>query len=119
MEWIVGIIVIAALFYFFVIKRAGNLPFWKVAAAHPMEAMMFFATNPHWHIGQKPRDREVSGPFLFADPRTGQTVKIYGDFDHIEETQAKFMADSKQGFTLLKSQVNSDPHFHEKITRQF
>lgn len=45
MEWIVGLLIAGFLYYYLVMKKAGNLKFLKVAQAHPEEAYAFFKGN--------------------------------------------------------------------------
>lgn len=78
------------LYYYFVMKKAGNLPFWKLVNQHPEEAFRFISTNPHWHIGQKPTHRQVVGPFKMWNPDTGQRISAYCENEFIETTQKEF-----------------------------
>ena len=102
MYWVLGILALAAFWYFYVMRKAGNLPFWKAAADHPTEAMIFFKVSQAWFIDEKPTHISVLGPYLFADPLTGKTHKIYAQADVIEETQEFFLHDMQSGFKKLR-----------------
>lgn len=70
----------------------GRLSFWKLAAKLPDQAIEFMSSDPAWIIpgdsGVPPR---YVGPFLLSVPSLGRTIKIYGNPDRIEESQARFI----------------------------
>jgi hypothetical protein len=88
--WVVGAVVLGIVYFYF-LKRAGNLNFWKLVKNRPGDAREFFAANRYWHFGIKPADRLVVGPFLFTD-EFGVTDVLYCDADKLAATQAEFVA---------------------------
>ncbi len=71
---------------------AGRLSFWTLAAKLPDQAMEFFLSDSAWIVpGDSAAPPRCVGPFLLSVPSLGRTVKIYGDPEHIEESQARFM----------------------------
>jgi|GEM_PF-5305269 len=90
MEYALIFILAAVAYYYFIMKKAGNLDFWKKAAQNPGAAMMFFTSNSHWYIDEKPQ-HSVTGPYLFQSPLHGRTVKLYCDADYEKETQDEYI----------------------------
>lgn len=86
---------------------AGRLSFWKLASKLPEEAIRYMESDPAWivaHDSEKPPG--YSGPFFLPVQSIGRTVKVYGDPDRMEESQARFLelfrgALPKQGFPYL------------------
>lgn len=75
----------------FLVFKKGNLGFWNVVKAYPYEAWTFFNSRPEWHIGEKPRDRPVTGPMKAFNPLSGKYVSVYCDSDAIEASQQEFV----------------------------
>lgn len=120
--WMIGLGAVAAVavgWYFFVMKKQGNLPFWKVVERHPLEAIMFFFAHPAWHIDDKPTGKDMAGPFRCIDPRTGRMHKLYAERDGMDESQDKFIEDSKRGFPWLRSITDHDPTFYDRFLEAF
>ncbi len=86
---------------------AGKLSFWKLASKLPEQTIKFMESDPAWvfaHESDKPPG--FTGPFYLQVPSIGQTIKIYGDPEKIEESQAKFIKFNqdlipKQGFPYI------------------
>lgn len=84
MDWLFGLAILGFLFYFIAIKKGGSLKFWQLAARHPNEAMIFFATRDCFFVDlsgsvdKKSLGTNWVGPFLFSVPSVNSTVKIYG-----------------------------------------
>lgn len=84
MDWLFGFAILGFLYYWFVMRKAGNLKFWQVAARHPSEAMTFFATRDCFfidlsgNVDKKGLGENWVGPFFFSMPSVNRTVKIYG-----------------------------------------
>lgn len=71
---------------------AGNLSFWKLASKLPEEAIHFMKSDPAWvFANESEKPPGYSGPFFLPVPSLGQTIKLYGDPDRIEESQARFI----------------------------
>ncbi len=71
---------------------AGRLSFWKLAAKLPDQAIEFMSSDPAWTIpGDSGAPPRCVGPFLLSVPSLERTIKIYGDPDRIEESQARFI----------------------------
>jgi hypothetical protein len=76
MEWLLGIVVLAILFYFFVMKKRGNLDFWKIAAKYPDSAYQLFKDEDCWLIfedkslarNHNAPPGEWDGPFKLSIP---------------------------------------------------
>jgi hypothetical protein len=89
--WIGGAGVAAILWWKFIYLN-GNPKFWKLVASDAEAAERFFRETPGWHIGNKPSDRSVVGPFMFRSPSSGyQRVKLYCDADKIDKLQEAFV----------------------------
>lgn len=88
--------------YIFGRKNSRHQTFWKAAADNPAEAMMFFMLSSAWFVDKKPAGIDVSGPYIFVDPWSGNPHKIYAQSDVIEETQESFLHDMQSGFSKLK-----------------
>jgi len=97
---------VAALWYIFERKNLRRQTFWKAAADNPAEAMMFFMLSPAWFVDKKPAGIDVSGPYIFVDPWSGNPHKIYVQSDLIEKTQESFLRDMQSGFSKLKELAN-------------
>lgn len=88
MEWLLGIVVLAVLYYFFVMKKHGNLDFWKIAAKYPDSAYHLFKAEDCWLIFEDKslaRNRnnfppgEWDGPFKLSVPMLGgKMITVYG-----------------------------------------
>ena len=90
MEWIVGIgIAIVAIFMF--AHFSGNPDFWKLTRQHPNEAWRYFKSQPEWHVGYKPEEIKVTGPFQVLDPNSEELVTVYCNSDKIEKSQTEFV----------------------------
>ena len=100
MKWIVGLLIVGFLYYYFVIKKAGNLKFWKVAQAHPEEAYAFFKGNscfvifesepPGGYRANLPSGEWV-GPFKFPVPSQDRVLTIYGHSPEYQIAQNNFL----------------------------
>lgn len=83
MDWLFGFAILGFLFYWLVMRKAGNLKFWQVAARNPSEAMTFFATRDCFFIDltgfydKKDLGPNWVGPFFFSLPSTNHTLRIY------------------------------------------
>ena len=82
---VVAIVVLWRLF-----MRSGNLPFWKAVQDHPVAAAKFFNDHPDIYVG-KPEGVDVTGPFLFVHPISGESSSIYIDGNRIEAVQQEFV----------------------------
>jgi hypothetical protein len=100
MEWIIGIAVVAYLYYRFVLVKSGNLKFWKVAQANPEEAYAFFKHNSCFVIfereppgGYKANlpSGEWVGPFKFPVPSQDRVLTIYGHYPEYQIAQNNFL----------------------------
>jgi hypothetical protein len=113
MEWLVGIVVLAILFYFFVIKKHGNLDFWKIAAKYPDAVYQLFKDEDCWLIFEdKSLARnhddfppgEWDGPFKLSVPMLGsKVITVYGKVPEYVQSQQRFM--TKQSVTITSAEV--------------
>lgn len=104
MEWLIGIIIFAFLFYHFIMVKNGNLDFWKIANANPEEAYLFFEKSPHFvTFDTKPNGGYKSnlppgnweGPFKLPVPSQGKLVTIYGHSPEYQAAQNDFIRNIK------------------------
>jgi len=113
MEWIIGIVVLVVLYYFFVMKKHGNLDFWKLAAKSPDSAYQLFKEEDCWLVFEdKPLARssnnfppgEWDGPFKLSVPMLGgKVITVYGKVPEYVQSQQKFM--KKQGVIITSAEV--------------
>lgn len=113
MEWLLGIVVLAVLYYFFVMKKHGNLDFWKLAAKYPDSAYQLFKGEDCWLIFEDKslaRNRnnfppgEWDGPFKLSVPTLGsKVITVYGKVPDYVQSQQKFM--TKQDVMITSVEV--------------
>ena len=95
MEILFGLLVLALLFYFIVIRK-GGFGFWRKAQKHPEVAYAYFVANESWRVEDGLNDdRQPSrqhgswhGPFYLKVPSIGKTVRVYGKVGLYESSQA-------------------------------
>lgn len=105
MEWFVGIVIFAVLFYFIIMKKHGNLDFWKIATSVPDLAYLYFKENECWFVFEdKPSSGfrnnlpqgEWDGPFKLVVPMLGgKTITIFGKVPDYIQSEHEFMEDYK------------------------
>ncbi len=102
MKWVVIIGVILYLYYRFVMVKAGNLQFWKIANSNPDEAYMFFMASENFFIFEENLGGgyrknlppgEWDGPFKLFVPSKRISVTIFGRVPDYEVEQDKFMGE--------------------------
>src|SRR3546814_2708996 len=72
------------------LNLAGRLSFWKLASKLPEEAIRFMESHPAWVLTyNSERPPGYSGPYFLSVPSIGRTVRIYGDPDRMEESEAR------------------------------
>jgi len=113
MEWIIGIVVLVVLYYFFVMKKHGNLDFWKLAAKSPDSAYQLFKEEDCWLVFEdKPLARNSSnfphgkwdGPFKLSVPMLGsKVITVYGKVPEYVQSQQRFM--KKQCIMITSAEV--------------
>ena len=100
MTWLIGIAVVALLYYYFVIVKGGNLQFWKVASVHSDEAYAFFKQTPCFAVfeSEPPGGYRANlpsgqwdGPFKLPVPSQGRVVTIYGRSPDYQAAQEAFI----------------------------
>ena len=110
MEWLIVIVLLAILFYFFVMKKHGNLDFWKIAAKNPDSAYQLFKDEDCWLIFEDKSlalnfpPGEWDGPFKLSVPMLGgKIITVYGKVPEYFQSQQRFMR--KQSVTITSAQV--------------
>lgn len=74
------------------LSLAGRLSFWKLVSKLPEEAIRYMESDSAWvfaHESEKPPG--YSGPFFLLVPSMGRTLKLYGNPDRMEESEARFL----------------------------
>ena len=101
--FIVILIVVSAilLFYILVVRRLGNLPFWKTVNKYPDDAYDFFLTHDCWIVfeGKLPKGyrskfptSEWDGPFVHNIPKLDfKRIHILGRIGEYEKSQQEFL----------------------------
>jgi len=92
MSIIIFIIVLATLFYYFIIVRNGNLSFWKKASKNPDFVYKQLLEDDAWIIADgeiKINKEKFDGPFLLYIPSINKTVKFYGEVGKYRDSQKK------------------------------
>ena len=113
MEWLLGIVVLAILYYFFVMKKHGNLDFWKLAVKYPDSAYYLFKEEDCWLIFEDKSlahnhnnfpPGEWDGPFKLSVPILGgKMITVYGKVPEYVQSQQKFM--TKQDVMITSAEV--------------
>ena len=92
MDIIIFILILVALFYYFVMVRNGNLSFWKKASKAPDFVYEQLLEDSAWIVA----DRETkidkdkyNGPFLLYVPSIGRTIKFYGEVGKYEDSEKR------------------------------
>lgn len=86
------VIVLAALFYYFVMVKSGHLSFWKKAAKRPDFVYEQLLKDDAWIIDDgiiKIDKKRFDGPFFLYVPSMGKTVKLYGEVGKYEDCQKR------------------------------
>lgn len=102
---VIFVAVIGALTLF--LTFPGRLSFWKLASKLPEEAIRFMESDSAWVFAREfEKPAGYSRPFFLWVPSLGQTIKLYGDPDRIEHSQARFIEQyrdtiPKKGFPYL------------------
>ncbi|MGC1135808.1 MAG: hypothetical protein WA941_23490 [Nitrososphaeraceae archaeon] len=100
MYWLGLIIVFIVVFYFWFLKKQGNLDFWKTAKKNADEAYELFGSEDCWVIfSEKPEDGyhknlpegEWDGPFLHQVPKSRKLITVFGKVPDYYESQKRFM----------------------------
>jgi len=83
MKWFIGILILGLIYYIFILKKQGNLDFWKLAHKHQDEAYKFFKNDENWVILEedqiKPEGNNWDGPFRHRVPMLGdKLITVYG-----------------------------------------
>lgn len=89
---IISIIILAVLFYYFVMVKNGNLSFWKKAAKNPDFVYEQLLKDNAWVVDDdinKKDKNKYDGPFLLYVPSIGRTVKLYGESGKYEDSQKR------------------------------
>ena len=89
---LIVVIILAGLFYYFVMVKNGNMSFWKKAAKKPDFVYEKILKDSAWIIddGNSEIDKDkFNGPFFLYVPSVGKTVKFYCEFDKIEASQKR------------------------------
>ncbi len=95
MEIFIGLLVLAVLFYFIVIRK-GGFGFWRKAQNNPEFAYSYFVTSECWRVEDgfnddwQPSRQQGNwhGPFHLRVPSLGKTVRVYGKVGLYESSQA-------------------------------
>lgn len=113
MEWLFGIVVLAVLFYFFVMKKHSNLDFWKIVARYPDSAYQLFKNEDCWLIIEDQSlarnhnnfpPGEWDGPFRLSVPLLGgKVIMVYGKVPEYVQSQQRFM--TRQSVTITSAEV--------------
>ena len=91
MDIIIFIIILAIIYYVFLVK-AGNLSFWKKAAKKPDFVYEKLLKDDAWIIDDKTSKidkNKFTGPFLLYVPSIGKTIKFYGEVGKYEDSQKR------------------------------
>jgi hypothetical protein len=89
---IVAIIILVALYYYFVMVKHGNLAFWKKAGKNPDFVYEQLSKDDAWLIddGSVQIDKSgYDGPFMLYVPSLGKTIKFYGKVGQYEDSQKR------------------------------
>ena len=89
---IIFVVILVALFYYFVIVKNGNLSFWKKASKNPDFVYKQLLEDDAWIIydGETDIDKEkYEGPFMLYVPNVGTTIKFYGEIGKYEDSQKR------------------------------
>lgn len=92
MDIIIFVVILAALFYYFVMVKNGNLSFWKKAAKKPDFVYEHLLKDNAWIIydGISKIDKnKFDGPFLLYVPSIDKTIKFYGEVGKYEDSQKR------------------------------
>ena len=92
MEIIIFIIILAILFYYFVMVKNGNLSFWKKAAKNPDFVYEQLSKDNVWIIDDgntKINKEKFDGPFLLYVPSINKTIKFYGEIGKYKNSQKR------------------------------
>ena len=99
MLWWILIPLLMAFVVWYVIYRAGNPSFWKLASKFPDEAFDWSMAEDCWVVldpsdpnsGPPAPRGGYTGPFLLWIPKLGgKRVKVYGKHDQVEASQERF-----------------------------
>lgn len=89
---IIFIVVLAVLYYHFVIVKNGNLSFWKKVAKNPDFFYPQLLKDDAWIVDDgtsKIEKHRLNGPFLFYVPSLSRTIKFYGKVGKYEASQKR------------------------------
>ena len=89
---IIAIIILAVLYYHFVVVKHGNLAFWKKAGKNPDFVYEQLSKDGTWLVddGSTQIDKSgYDGPFLLYVPSLGKAVKFYGKVGEYEHSQKR------------------------------
>lgn len=98
---LISLILIGGSVVWYLVYRAGNPTFWKVAASNPDAAYEWFVEEDCWVViepetpsGRPPPPRRLfTGPFFLIVPKTGgRRVALYCRHDQIEDSQSRFLS---------------------------
>ena len=90
MYLIVIVVVLATLFYYFVMYKNGNLSFWKKVAKNPDLFYEMTLNNEAWIIDDGKHEinkTKYDGPFSLYVPCVGKTIKYYGKIGKYIESE--------------------------------
>lgn len=94
MYYLIGVILLVIIFYF-LMKKQGNLGFWKKAAKNPEFVYKELANDDAWIVDDGVTEvdkKEYDGPFLLHVPSLGKIVKVYGKVGKYEDSQKRIEA---------------------------
>lgn len=89
---IITIIILAFLFYYFVMVKNGNLSFWKKANKKADLVYNELLDDEAWLIDNNSIQidkKNYAGPFLLYIPSLKKTIKFYGKVGQFEESQKR------------------------------
>lgn len=89
---VIAIIILAVLYYYFVMVKHGNLAFWKKAGKNPDFVYEQLSKDGAWLIddGSTQIDKSgYDGPFILYIPSLGKTIKFYGKVGEYEDSQKR------------------------------
>lgn len=100
MNWLIGMVVVAFLYWFFIL-RPGRLDFWKVAAQNSDAAYDHFVSASCWKVfedGLPENYRSIVptsdwvGPFRLLIPKLGgKQIVVFGKHPEYEQSQNIFL----------------------------
>jgi hypothetical protein len=99
LEWI--ILVLGVVIYLYIRWRRPSARFWRAAATYPEAAYQWFTIEDCWRVvsdsgadAGRP-SAEWTGPFRLYVPSLGRTIRVYGRYPELEQSQSRFLEKTK------------------------